>query len=165
MDFEKELEAAIERGQSQSAAKNSADKLAAQTKEDLRNKHNEFRLNLSEHIEQCLDRLSNHFPGFQYETLYGHKGWGGAIARDDIDRGPDGKAGTFFSRLEITVKPQNEFNVVNICGKGAIRDKEIFSWNHFEDISSAEESAFRSMIDKWVLEYAEQFAARSRRNS
>ena len=87
------------------------------------------------------------------------------MARNDIDRGPDGKAGSFFSRLEITVRPQNEFNVVNICGKGAIRDKEIFSWNHFEDIAEADQKAFEEMIDKWVLEFAEQFAARTKRGS
>ncbi len=160
MDFERELEQAIERGQSRGQAKQNAQKQKAQTKEDLRNLHNTFRLNLSEHIEKCLTKLANHFPGFQYETLYGHRGWGGAIARDDIDRGPDGKTGSFFSRLEITVRPQNEFNVVNISGKGAIRDKEIFSWNHFEDIAEAKESEFEAMIDKWVLEFAEQFASR-----
>lgn len=163
MDFERKLEEAIERGQTRSSAQKDAAKKAEQTKEDIRNLHNNFRLNLSDHIEKCLEQLANHFPGFSYETLYGHKGWGGAVARNDIDRGPDGKTGTFFSRLEITVRPQNEFNVVNICGKGAIRDKEIFSWNHFEDINEADQGAFEAMIDKWVLEYAEQFAARSKR--
>ena len=163
MDFEKKLEKAIERGQTRSSAQNSAKKEVEQSTEDLRNRHNEFRLNLSEHIEKCMDQLANHFPGFAYETLYGHKGWGGALARNDIDRGPDGKTGSFFSRLEITVRPQNEFNVVNICGKGAIRDKEIFSWNHFEDIADADQRAFEEMIDKWVLEFAEQFAARTKR--
>ncbi|MEL7499804.1 MAG: hypothetical protein AAFN77_19530 [Planctomycetota bacterium] len=163
MDFEKELEAAIERGQTRGSARNDAKRQAEQSKEDLRNLHNDFRLNLSEHIEKCLQQMADHFPGFEYETLYGHKGWGGAIARNDIDRGPDGRAGSFFSRLEITVKPQNEFNVVNICGKGAIRDKEIFSWNHFEDIAEAKQPDFQAMIDKWVLEYAEQFAARNKR--
>lgn len=162
MDFEKKLEKAIERGQTRGSAQTSAAKQAAQSKEDLRNRHNDFRLNLSEHIEKCMDQLSNHFPGFTYETLYGHKGWGGAIARNDIDRGPDGRAGSFFSRLEITVRPQNEFNVVNICGKGAVRDKEIFTWNHFEDIATADQEVFKGMIDKWVLEYAEQFAARTK---
>ena len=160
MDFERELEQAIERGQARGGAQSEARKQEQASKEDIRNRHNEFRLNLSEHIEKCLNKLANHFPGFQYETLYGHRGWGGAIARNDLDRGPDGRAGSFFSRLEITVRPQNEFNVVNIAGKGAIRDKEIFTWNHFEDVLEADQASFEATIDKWVLEYAEQFAAR-----
>lgn len=163
MDFDRELEKAIERGNSLGAASNKADKQASISKEQLRNRHNEFRLNLSEHIETCLQQLANHFPGFQYETIYGHRGWGGAVARNDIDRGPDGKTGSFFSRVEITVRPQNEFNVVNIAGKGAIRDKEIFTWNYFADIPEAKQDDFEAVIDKWVLEYAEQFAARTKR--
>jgi len=164
MDFESELEKAIQRGNSLGHAKNEASKQALNGKEQLRNRHNEFRLNLSEHIEVGLTQLANHFPGFQYETLYGHRGWGGAVARNDIDRGPDGRTGSFFSRVEITVRPQNEFNVVNISGKGAIRDKEIFTWNHFVDIADADQADFTTTIDKWILEYAEQFAARTKRS-
>lgn len=158
MDFESELEKAIQRGQERGSAHSDAKKRAEATKEELRNKHNTFRLNLSDHIENCLRKLANHFPGFDYETIYGEKGWGGAISRNDITRGPDGKAGTFFSRLEITVRPQNEFNVVNIAGKGTIRDKEMFNWNHFEDITTAKQSVFEGVLDKWVLQFAEQFA-------
>lgn len=159
MDFESKLEQAIERGQTRGSAQSDAQKRAEATKEEIRNKHNEFRLNLSEHIEVCLKKLSAHFPGFEYETIYGEKGWGGAIKRNDLTRGPNGRAGSFFSRVEITVRPQNEFNVVNIAGKGTIQDKEIFSWNHFEEIFEAKQDAFEGVIDKWVLQYAEQFAA------
>jgi len=53
--------------------------------------------------------------------------------------------------------------VVNIAGKGAIRDKEIFTWNHFADIVDADQDDFKATIDKWILEYAEQFAARTKR--
>ncbi|MFK7767543.1 MAG: hypothetical protein AB8B55_10010 [Mariniblastus sp.] len=160
MDFEDKLQEAIERGQSRSTAKQDAQKQASMTKEDLRNRHNEFRLNLSDHIETCLKKMADHFPGFDYETIYGSKGWGGAVSRNDIDRGPDGRAGSFFTRVEITVRPQNEFNVVNIAGKGTIRDKEVFVWNHFEEIGEAKQEAYEELIDKWVLQFAETFAAR-----
>jgi hypothetical protein len=160
MDFEDKLQKAIQRGQNRNVARSSAKKQVEATKEELRNRHNDFRLNLSEHIETCLKQLTHHFPGFDYEVLYGSKGWGGALSRDDIDRGPDGKAGSFFSRIELTVRPQNEFNVVNITGKATIRDKEIFTWNHFEDILDAKQDSLEQMIDKWVLQFAEQFAAR-----
>ena len=76
-------------------AKNEADQKALNSKEQIRNRHTEFRLSLSEYIETGLNKLANHFPGFQYETIYGHRGWGGAVARNDIDRGPDGRTGTF----------------------------------------------------------------------
>jgi hypothetical protein len=160
MDFESKLREAIERGQNRNVARASAEKSAAMTKEEIRNRHNQFRLNLSEHIESSFKQLASHFPGFEYELIYGSKGWGGALSRNDIDRGPDGRAGSFFSRIEITVRPQNEFNVVNIVGKGTIRDKEIFNWNHFEDILEADEGAFADMIDQWILQFAETFAAR-----
>ena len=160
MDFDNELEAAIKRGQLRNESRQSSERQKAITAEEIRNRHNDFRLQLSDHIEQGLKKLTGHFPGFEYETIYGSRGWGGAISRDDLDRGPDGRAGSFFSRLEMTVRPQNEFNVVNISGKGTIRDKEVFAWNHFEDVLDAKSESFEKMIDKWILQFAEQFAAR-----
>ena len=159
MDFDNELEAAIKRGQQRSEFLQNSAKQAAMSAEEIRNRHNDFRLHLSDHIEECLKKLANHFPGFEYETIYGSRGWGGAVSRNDLDRGRDGRAGSFFSRLELTVRPQNEFNVVNISGKGTIRDKEIFSWNHFEEISEAKNEVFEQILDKWILQFAEQFAA------
>lgn len=160
MDFDDELEKAIQRGQQLSQARNETAKQEAVTAEEIRGKHTAFRLSLSEHIEHCLKRLANHFPGFDYETIYGSRGWGGAVSRNDLQRGPDGKAGSFFSRIELTVRPQNEFNVVNIAGKGTIRDKEMFTWNHFDDVLDCDQDEFQKRIDAWVLQYAEQFAAR-----
>lgn len=160
MDFDSELEAAIQRGQQRNELQQQTARLAEMSAEEIRKRHNEFRLNLSEHIESCLKKLEIHFPGFEYETIYGERGWGGAVSRNDLDRGRNGRAGSFFSRLEMTVRPQNEFNVVNIAGKGTIRDKELFNWNHYENISDAKQDSFEQMIDKWILQFAEQFAAR-----
>ena len=160
MDFDDQLEKAIERGQQRSQTRDATAKREAMTAEEIRSAHTKFRLALSEHIEQCLKRLANHFPGFDYETIYGSRGWGGAVSRNDLQRGPDGKAGSFFSRIELTVRPLNEFNVVNISGKGTIRDKEMFTWNHFEDVFECDQADFEKRIDAWVLQYAEQFAAR-----
>lgn len=160
MDFESELEAAIERGQHRSEQQQESMRQARLSAEELRQRHTQFRLSLSEHIEDCLKKLETHFPGFEYETLYGDRGWGGAISRTDLDRGPDGRAGSFFSRLELTVRPFNEFHVVNIAGKGTIRDKEIFNWNHYEDIADVDQDAYEKMLDRWALQYAEMFAAR-----
>ena len=160
MDFEDKLEQAIQRGQNRNTAKTNAKKQDELSKEAIRNRFNEIRLNLSDHIEEGLKKIANHFPGFEYETIYGTKGWGGALSRNDLDRGPDGKAGSFFSRVEMTVRPQNEFDVINIVGKGTIRDKEMFVWNHFDGIAETDQAQFIQMIDNWLLQFAEQFAAR-----
>ena len=161
MDFESKLEKAIQRGQERNSSDAEQRRQKELTKEDLRNRHNQFRLELSDHIEKGLKQLDGHFPGFSYETIYGEKGWGGALSRNDLTRGKDGRAGSFFSRIETTVRPQSEYNVVNIAGKGTVFDKEYCNWNHYEDLNVADAKAFEAIIDKWILEYAEQFAART----
>ena len=160
MDFEKRLEKAIQRGQQKGSAQRDQKREQELSEEDLRNRHNDFRLELSDYIESNLNKMAAHFPGFEYETIYGSRGWGGAIHRNDITRGADGRAGTFFSRIEMTVRPQNEYNVVNVAGKGTIRDKELFNWNHFVDLPEANKEDFHDKIDAWIVQYAEQFASR-----
>lgn len=159
MNFEDKIKKAISRGQQRATSRADSERKKAMTAEEIRRRHNEYRLSLSEYIEHALRPLQTHFPGFDYETIYGSRGWGGAISREDLGRGPSGKSGAFFSRLEVTVRPQNEFNVVNIAGKGTIKNKEMLSWNHFTDIEDYREQEFQQKIDSWILEYAEQFAA------
>ena len=159
MGLDDQLEKAILRGRERNASKLDSEKQRLLTAEEIRNRHNLFRLNLSEYIEESLKKLAQHFPGFDYETIYGERGWGGALYREDLARGPSGRAGAYFSRVEITVRPQNEFNVVNIAGKGTVKDKEIFTWNHFKDISESTDDEFQQTIDSWIIQYAEQFAA------
>lgn len=159
-NFDAELEAAIKRGQQRNESRLRSERVAEMSLEEIRKRHTEFRLTLSDHIEAGLKKLANHFPGFRYETIYGSRGWGGAVFRDDIDRGTNGRTGTFYSRLEMTVRPLNEFNLVNISGKGTIRDKEVLDWNFYENISVANQEVFKQTLDRWVLEFAELFAAK-----
>jgi hypothetical protein len=159
-DFDSQLEAAIQRGQQRIESRVRSEREAELTIEEIRKRHTEFRLILSEHIETALKKLAHHFPGFRFETIYGSRGWGAAVFRDDIDRGANGKAGSFYSRLEITVRPLNEFNLVNITGKGTIRNKEVLDWNFYENISAARAEIFLQTTDRWILEFAELFAAR-----
>ncbi len=159
MNFDDQLKKAITRGQELgNLARDSKDqeKLSA---ESLRNRHSQFRLQFSDYIEAGLKRLVEHFPGFEFETVYGERGWGGAVYRDDITRVKTGKSGSFYSRLEITVRPANEFNVVNIAGKGTIHNKELFNWNFFRDIPDVTSHEFEQKIDAWILVYAEKFAS------
>lgn len=159
MDFEEQLKKAIGRGQEQGSVRKSSEEQKQLSAEYLKNRHAEFRLALSDYIESCIRRLTEHFPGFEYETIYGDRGWGGAVFRQDITRGKSGKSGSFYSRLEISVRPINEFNVLNISGKGTIHDKEYFTWNYFKDIPDVSIADFKEKVDHWILIYAEKFAS------
>ena len=160
MDFDDQLEKAIERGQQRNTKRDQDRKKQSLNADEIKRRHNEFRLHLSDHIEKSMNRVAERFPGFEYEIIYGSKGWGGAIHRQDLTRGPDGRSGSFFSRLQLSVRPINDYNVVNIAGKGTISDKELFSWNHFEDIDEATFEGFEEKLNNWILQFVEQFAAR-----
>lgn len=159
MNFDDQLKKAINRGQERGHLRRQSEEQNLTSMESLKNRHNQLRLHLSDTIELGLKRLAEHFPGFRYETVYGDRGWGGAVFRDDITRGNTGKSGAFYSRLEITVRPLNEFNVLNISGKGTIHNKEYFNWNFFKDIPDISVQEFEEKIDSWILVYAEKFAS------
>jgi len=160
MSFDDRLREAIERGhqRSEDLARQAAAK--ALTEEEYRRLHSQRRLIHSEHIESCLKRLPNYFPGFQYETMYGDRGWGGACFRDDLVL-TRGSRATNYSRLEMTIRPYSSLHVLDLAAKGTIRNREAFNRNYFEELATANESKFRDLIDVWVLEYAELYAART----
>jgi hypothetical protein len=158
-DFEKRLEKAIERGQHSRDAKNKQAASSALTEEELRRAHNVYRLELSEHIEQCLSRLPGHIPGFAYQTVVGDRGWGAACNRDDIGVGPDGKRANFFSRIEMVVRPYGAHHVLDLAAKGTVRNKEVYSRNNYQLLAEADVDSFKEFVDLWVLEYAELYAA------
>ena len=161
MDFQHRLEQAIQRGQKRGDARDAAARAKALSADELRRLHNDMRLALSDHIERCVGSLPSHFPGFQVETLYGETGWGAAARRDDAGRTRGKGRGNYYSRLEVTVRPVSSAFVVEIAAKGTIRNKEVFAHRHFETVTDADVDAFRELIDAWVLEYAEMFAAAS----
>src|SRR5262245_46983157 len=158
MNFDDRLRQAIERGQRRSevAAREAAAK--AWTDDEYRRLHSQLRLTLSEQIESCLSRLPNYFPGFQYETMYGDRGWGGACFRDDLVL-TRGARTTNYSRLEMTVRPYSSLHVLELAAKCTMRNREVFDRNYFEELATAYEPKFRHLIDTWVLEYAELYAA------
>jgi hypothetical protein len=160
MTFDDRLKQAIERGhqRSETLARQAAAK--ALTEEEYRRLHSKLRLSLSEHIESCLKRLPNYFPGFQYETMYGDRGWGGACFRDDLVL-TRGARGTNYSRLEVTIRPYSSVHVLDLAAKGTIRNREAFNRNYFEELATADEAKFGDLIDAWVLEYAEQYSAQT----
>ena len=160
-EFDQRLKRAIERGTRRSEAKAQAAQAKAMSEEELKSLHTKHRLSLSEHIEHCVRTLPQHFPGFRHETIYGERGWGAACSRDDVGRGQAGKRANYFSRLEMTIRPFSASRVLELVAKGTIRNKEVFNRSHFEKLDDADPETFRELIDVWVLEYAELYAARS----
>lgn len=160
-DFDDRLKKAIERGSRRSEAKAEAARAKAMSLEELKSLHTKHRLYLSDHIERCVLSLPQHFPGFRHETIYGERGWGAACSRDDIGPGADGMRANYYSRLEMTIRPFASSHVLELVAKGTIRNKEVYNRSHFEKLDDADAETFRELVDVWVLEYAELYAARS----
>jgi hypothetical protein len=155
MDFEEQLKRAIERGRSRGDAHAAAHRQSQLSDSDRRGRHNQIRLRVSDHIEGSMHKLADHFPGFQTEILYGDKGWGAAVGRDDAV----GKRQSQFSRLEVFVRPYSSLGIVDLIGKGTIRNRELFQRNFYEDIEQADPQRLEQLVDSWLLEYAELYAA------
>jgi hypothetical protein len=158
-DFQERLRKAIERGERRGKQHAREAEAKALSEEEYRRLHSNYRLQLSEHIETCVKQLPQHFPGFQFETIYGERGWGAGCRRDDFGRTRDGQRTNYLSRLEITVRPHSPLNILDLAAKGTIRNKEVFNRNHFEKLGDVDPEDFENLIDLWVPEYAELFAA------
>jgi hypothetical protein len=162
MDFEQRLERAIERGQRKRSAEDRERAERAMTEDEFKNLHSKARLELSEHIETCLRKLSDFFPGFDFESVVGTDGWGAKISRDDIASGPATKGLTrLYSRLEMVIRPYTSSHIVELIARGAIRNKEVLSRSHFQMLTQLDVDSFGDLIDQWVLEYAEKYSART----
>lgn len=155
MDFEKRLQKAIQRGQQARAAKDEQQQSHVVTEEELRNLHGRYRLDLTDHIEKCLSKLADHFPGFDYQTVIGEDGWGARITRDDIDVR---LRKNLYSRFEMVIQPFSTAHIISLSAKGTIRNKEILNRSHFQFITEVDLTSFTELIDLWVLEFAEKFA-------
>ena len=160
MDFEERLQRAIARGKSRADEKLQEELAKQLSEEECQKLHTQYRLELSEHIEQCVQRLANHFPGFRYETIFGDRGWGAACYRDDL-RVAGGRRENDYSRLEMTIRPFSKYHVLDLAAKGTIGNKEVFSRNHFGRLDQVDTQQYVEMIDLWILEYAELYAARA----
>lgn len=161
MDFEQRLQKAIERGQRRGEAQAQADAAREMSEEELRRLHSQYRLQLSEHIEHCLRRLPGHFPGFQYEMIYGERGWGGACKRDDVRVMAPGKRASLYTRLEITVRPYSSLQVLELTAKGTVQNREVFNRQHYERLVDVDVGRFLETVDAWVLEFVELYAAKT----
>jgi hypothetical protein len=159
MDFEQRLQQAIERGQRRSETRQAEAQKIELTEEEFKRLHSQYRLSFSERIEACMHRLPNHFPGFQYETMFGDRGWGAACFREDL-RLSRGTRSRDYSRLELTVRPYSAtLHVLEIAAKGTVRNKEVFTRTYYEPLQNLDNEKFLQLIDLWILEYAELYAS------
>jgi len=127
------------------------------SEEECRRLHSQCRRGLTDHMESCLHQLADNFPGFNFETIVDDKGWGAAIRRDDLSISA-GKRVNLFSRLAMTISPYSNYQVLDLQAKGAVRNKENFSRNHYELLKDADLDTFRQLIEQWTLDYAESYA-------
>ncbi len=158
MEFMQRLEKAVDRGRRAQDAKAKEEAQRLLTEEEFRSVHSQLRIELSEHIESCLQQLPQVFPGFEKSDLVGDLGWGAKVSRDDVGVGADAKRENFFSRLEMGVRPFSSVHVLELAAKGTIRNKEVFNRTHFQRLEEADLDSFRELVDLWVLEYAELYA-------
>lgn len=158
MDFSERLKRATQRGHSARAEKELEAAADALSEEEQRRLHSQHRLALTEHLEMRLRELADNLPGFKFQTLVEERGWGASVSRDDlvVERG---KRRNLYSRLQLLVGSFNEFHVIDVTAKGAIRNKENFTRTHHKPITGFDEDEFKELIDRWVLDYAEQYAA------
>ena len=161
-DFTDRLDRAIARGSRQKQASEQQQQAAELSRDQARDQHGATRLQLTERIEMVLKALADRFPGFEYEGVYGVDGWGGAIYRNDIaiDRGARSSR-DLYSRLQIHVTPLGEQPpyLVEIVGKGTVRNRELLNRRHFERIDESDEQPFLDKVDLWAIEFAEQYSA------
>lgn len=160
MEFQQRLDRAIQRGRH--AKEQRGEEAAARqlTEEELRGLHSRARLELVEHIDNCLRSISDRFPGFTFTTIANDDGWGARISRDDVQL-KSGASRTAYSRLEMLVRPFHKAQIVELVVKGTIRNSEALNRSHFQRLEQVDVSSFTEQVDLWILEYAEQFAAQS----
>ncbi len=159
MDFEKRLERAIERGQHQGDAQAREEAERRMGESELKQLHTQYQLNLSEHIENCLRKLADHFPGFRFNTATDERGWGATITRDDLNVA-GGRRVNNFSRLEVVISPFSTVHILELRAKGTINNKESFRRTRYQKLTEADPESFQELIDLWVLEYAELYASK-----
>ena len=158
MSFRERLQRASERGKQTRAAQLNEAAAKAMSEEECRRLHSQYRLSLTEYIENCLRELADNFPGFRLETIVDETGWGALVSRDDVSLGA-GRRGNLFSRLQLVVSPYSKYHVLELAAKGTVRNKEVLSRNHYQRLADVDLESFRELAELWVLDYAELYSA------
>lgn len=158
-DFGDRLNRAIQRGERTKVRRGEQAQASTLSAEELKSRHSAAKIELSEHVEQCLKAVADRFPGFEHTPVYSEEGWGGRIQRLDLKLGKPGGSKETFSRLELLVKPISDLPILSLSGKGTIHDKEAFARTTYQRLEELDLDSFRETVDLWVLEYAERYTA------
>lgn len=159
-DFENRLKSAIQRGRHRSERHEAAARAAQLSEEEFKRLHTKYRLALSERIEEAIEGVAHHFPGFRTEVLYGEVGWGAACYRDDLQI-VAGRRSNLYSRLEMTIPPLSAYHVLELRGKATVANKEHFNRSHFVPLVEVDIEEFLRLIDAWAIDYAEFYASKA----
>lgn len=159
-EFQSRLESAIARGKKRAELKASQQRQNELSAEELKRLHTSYRLALSERIESTIHGVSEHFPGFRQESLFGEVGWGSACFRDDL-RIDSGRRVNQYSRLEMVIRPYSDLRVLELKGKATVMNRELFNRSYYAPVAEVDVEEFENLIDTWAIEYAEVFAAKS----
>ena len=158
MDFDTRLQKAIERGEKAKDVRGQAALERELTLEELKTMHSGFRLELSEHIEECLKKLADHIPGFDFQSIVSEEGWGGRLTRDDLHLAPGRQAETRYSRLEVLISPFSPSAIIELVVKGTVRNREVLNRKHYQKVDEFDVDSFRELVDLRVLEFAETYS-------
>lgn len=159
MDFNERLQRAVQRGQSRRDEARREQAQAQLTEEQLRALHAQARVELSDHVEDCLKKLADTFPGFDFQTTATPDGFGAKITRDDL-RSRNGRGlDHFYSHLEIIIRSYTPRHFLDVNVRGTVTNKEVLNRSYYQLLDQLDRDTFREQIDHWILEYAEKFAA------
>lgn len=160
-DFEQRLQKAIDRGRRIGRQRAEAEAKAALSEAELRALHTQYRLELCDYLESCLRKLQGHLPGFRFETILSDRGWGAAVSREDFRSRSGSSSTNLYSRLELLIRPLSPYAVLDLAAKAAVRDRELFNRNFYQPLGEVDIETFRETIDRWIVEFAEAYAART----
>ena len=160
MDFQDRLKRAIERGEKTRDVQGRREREAELSLEELKTLHSGFRIDLTDHIDHCLKGLSDHLPGFRFQSLVGEDGWGGRVNRDDLQLSPGRSAESLYSRLELLITPFSaSAPILELTVKGTVRNREVLNRKHYQKLDDFDLDSFKELIDLRVLEFAERYSA------
>ena len=60
----------------------------------------------------------------------------------------------------MLIRPASTYHVLDLAAKATIRNKELFNRSHFQRLAEVDLTSFTEMIDLWLLECAELYAAK-----
>ncbi len=159
MEFEDRLRRAIERGTKTRDDRGRAELERELTLEELKTLHSQYRLGVSEHVENCLKKLADHMPGFKFHSVMSEEGWGGRLTRDDLHFVPGKSPESRYSRLEMLLSPFTQSGILELVIKGTVRNREVLNRKFYQKLAEFDRETFLEVIDLRVLEFAEIYSA------